>query len=91
MDAAEQRSLDMKPTLTLTAYNLGDATEADFDAFTSYVAEKIDDATGLNVTVEQHPFRSGPSTDTIVGATDEQQETIREAVESLWQSWCAQG
>ncbi len=78
--------------VTLTAYNLGpDATEQDFDDWASYVAEHIDEATGLDVTVEQFGFTgrsSGGSTDRVSGATSAQTETIREALAALWERGC---
>ena len=74
----------MKPTVTLIAYNMGDTTEADFDGWCDYVDEHIDDACGFTVNVERAPFTSGPASDVITGATDEQEETIREALREFW-------
>lgn len=78
-------------SVTLTAYNMGpDATEADFDSFAALVADRIDDVTGLDVEVDQFAFTgSGQSEDRIDGATDEQREAIREALDGLWQEWCS--
>jgi hypothetical protein len=73
-------------TLILTAHNMGDVTGADFDAWAAHVTDRIDDACGFPVRVEQGPF-SGPGMlfeDRIVGATDEQTETVREAVRAMW-------
>lgn len=81
-------------TVTLTAYNLGpDATEAFFDEWAAYVASNLDEATGLDISVDQHAFtgrNAGGSEDTISGATDEQRETIREALSELWERGCAE-
>ena len=81
----------MAITVTLTAYNMGEnATEADFDAFAAFVAARIDERVGFEVSVDQSSFRNGPAADEISGASDEQRETIREAIEAMWGDWCAQ-
>lgn len=68
-----------KISITLTACNMGDVTEADFDAWHRYVCDHIDEALGFEVhEVDQHPFANGPAKNTISGATDEQEEAIRE-------------
>lgn len=81
-----------KIIVTLTADGMGpEADEADFDALASYVAERIDERTGLSVEVDQHAF-SGPgslSTNTIVGADSDERQTIREALDALWEEFCA--
>lgn len=82
-----------KITVYLTAYNLGpDADEAFFNTWFGYVADNIDGATGLDITVDKRAFtgrNAGGSDDTIEGATDEQRETIVLALEMLWESGCA--
>lgn len=78
-------------SVTLTAYNLGpDATEADFDAWASFVARWIDEAAGCYVVVDQHPFSNGPAADTIAAGCDEDEVAVREAVERLWEAWCGE-
>lgn len=77
------------PTVTLTSYNMGDATEAEYDAWTSYVCEHIDEHTGFEVAVEVDRF--GTAGDDRIVATDEQREAIQAALADLWQSWCADG
>lgn len=77
--------------VTLTAYNMGsEATEADFDAWASYVAEHIDEALDLTVEVDQHGFPGGPAEDTIQGATSDQRDEIRRylAVDG-WEAFCS--
>ncbi len=77
-------------TLTLTSYTTGFEDEADFDRWTSYVAAHIDEATGLDVTVEQTRFAApGQFADAISGATVAQEESITEAVREMWDnaSW----
>ena len=80
-------------TVRLTAYNMGPyATEADFDAWVRYVAANIDEATGLDVTVDAFQFAgrgAGGDEDEISGwETEEDRETIGEALEALWERGC---
>ena len=79
-------------TVTLTAYNMGpDATEEDFDSFAAFVSDRIDDRTGLDVTVDQFRFAgSGQGRDAVSGANEEQERSIRETLAALWDEWCAQ-
>lgn len=78
--------------VTLTAYNMGpDATEADFDSWAKFVNDAIDARCGFTVDVDQFAFvGSSSSRDRIANATDEQHDSIREAMVSLWDEWCAQ-
>lgn len=81
--------------VTLTAQNLGpDADEKAFDDWAAYVANNIDEASGVPVySVDQYAFTGrnmGGSEDTIEGATDEQRVAIREALEALWERGCAE-
>jgi len=85
-------------TLTLTAYNMGSAaTEADFDSFAALVARRIEELCapaglkGPAIEVDQFPFRGGPDRDKVRGATDDQEEDIREALRVLWEDWCTGG
>jgi len=81
----------MNPSVKLTAYNLGGyATEADFDAWAQYVAAHIDEACGFEVDVDQFRFVGGPAKDEVRDATDEQGETIREALRELWERGSAE-
>lgn len=77
----------------LTAYNMGaDATEADFDAWASFVAAHIDEAVGCEVaSIDQAPFRGAPARDGVSGATDEQECAIRRWLSHEgWEIFCAQ-
>lgn len=78
-------------SVILTAQNMGpDATEADFDAWANYVAARASEWLGFEVDVDQHAFCGGPAADTIVGGTDEQRESLREALShDLWDQACA--
>lgn len=67
-----------------------DATEADYDAWVSYVCERIDDATGLMVDVETRGPRD-VQTDVISGVSDDERTIVEEAKASLWDDWCAAG
>jgi hypothetical protein len=80
-------------TVRLTAYNMGpDATEEEFNAWTRYVAANIDEATGLDVTVNAFQFAgrgAGGDEDEISGwETEEDREAIVEALEALWERGC---
>jgi hypothetical protein len=66
----------MAITITLSSYNMGDATEQDYDAWVEYVREHICASCDLqDVDVNQAPFGAGID-ETISGADNEQQETI---------------
>lgn len=75
-------------TLTLGRDGMGpEADEADFDAWTTYVCGHIDEATGLDVAVEIRGARDAQD-DRIV-ADDEDRQTIDDALQSLWEAFCA--
>ena len=81
-----------KIEITLTAQNMGpDHSEADFDAWTSYVCEHIDDAVGFEVhEVAQFSFDGGPATDRVDGASVDQVEAIRNYLaHEGWDAFCA--
>jgi hypothetical protein len=62
------------------------ADEADFDAWTTYVREHIDEATGLDVAVETRGARCVQ--DDRVVADDADRQTIYDALQSLWEAFC---
>ena len=72
------------PTVTLTSYNMGDATEADYGAWAAYVCEHIDERAGFSVAVEVERYGAGPWRDVFSGCTYEQEETLREALRAMW-------
>lgn len=79
-------------TVTLTSYNMGDVTEADYDAWISYVSARIDERTGLDVTVDASPFGCGSSEDCISGYEDEDdRQIIQDTLYCLWDEFCADG
>ena len=72
-------------TIHLSSANMGDVTEADFDAWAAYVERHVAD----DVTVEQLPFgEAGP--DRISGGTEYERAALREMLShSLWDAFCA--
>lgn len=76
-------------SITLTSADMGDVTEADFDAWVAYVSERIDEFTGLDVTVDAARFGAGGA-DRIVAENDEDRQTLRRAISvDLWEKFCA--
>lgn len=81
-----------KISVTLTAANMGDVDETDFDLWTKFVTENIDEAMGFEVAeVEQHPFESGAARDTITGGTWAQREAIATWLSVTgWDDFCGE-
>ena len=79
------------PTVTLTSYNMGDVEAKDFDMWAGYVNEHIDARCGFTVNVDSFRFGESVDRDRVSGATDEQEETIRESLRGLWDQSCATG
>lgn len=91
-------SLSVRPiniTATLHADGMGEgATEADYDGWVAYVCDRIDEESGHEVSVRAE--RYGVAGDDTVTTDDrgddsEVREAVREALRSLWDSWCADG
>lgn len=80
-----------KITITLTAYNMGNVTEADFDAWARYVDEHVSEACGVEVlVVDQFAFGASEERDVVTGATDEQEERILDwLAHEGWGAFCA--
>jgi hypothetical protein len=76
--------------LILSAADMGDVTEADFDAWAAFVCNNIDAGVGFVVDdVDQHRFGHAGE-DTISGATDEQREAVRTWLSVTgWEEFCA--
>jgi len=87
-DKDEDEDEDEVTTLTLHSDGMGNATEEDFDAWTSYVTERIDARAGMPVKVERARF--GESGDD-VSRWDPNAETLRDILKGLWEEWCAAG
>jgi len=86
-----------RATLTITSYSFDPmATEADFDAWVSYVSSRIDERTGLDVTVESTRFERPEVFEDVIRAArwadqDDAEQTIGDALTSLWEEFCAAG
>jgi hypothetical protein len=84
----------MSAGVTLTSNNMGgNATSPDFDAWIEYVrahlAETIGEPSDF-VSVDSFPFGNGPAQDDVRGSATAR-DTVREALHSLWDSFCAEG
>lgn len=66
----------------------GSAAEEDFSSWVLFLCRLIDERCGFEVDVDERD-RGGVQSDTIIGATDEQRQTIDEAKRALWDEWCA--
>lgn len=82
--------------VVLTTHGMGDASEADFDAWASYVAARINERAGLDVSVDQARFGEGGGdrvnfADGVKDgdAPNDACETVREALRGLWDDFCA--
>jgi hypothetical protein len=76
-------------TVTLTSANMGDVTEADFDAWAAWVNERIDDVAGCPVNVEQFRFGSG-NVNAVSGLDDAAWEAVQRWLSGEgWDAFCA--
>lgn len=81
-----------KIQITLTAYNMGDAAESDFDAWAVWVANHVDEACNVDADVDQFTFGRGPDSDRVSGAADETIESVRAWLSTEgWEQFCAEG
>jgi hypothetical protein len=86
----------MSIEITLSASGMGDgADETDFDLWARYVAEQIDERTGLTVSVDQFTFTgpgSWPEDKIEIAGNDGEPadavETIKHALGALWEDFC---
>jgi hypothetical protein len=81
-----------KATLTLTAYNMGDVSEQDFDAWATFVANRIDELTKLDVTVIQRAFQGGASEDKVTCDCPlgcDCRDIVKETLHVMWDEFCA--
>lgn len=86
----------MSIKITLSASGMGDAAdETDFDLWARYVAEQIDERTGLTCEVDQFAFtgRGSWPEDKIEiagsdGEPDDAHETIKAALGALYEDFC---
>lgn len=78
-------------SITLTAYNMGDCDERDFQAWETYCEDHLAPDLGLaDVEIGMHNFNDAPERDTISGAAREQTDEIQRwlAVDG-WEAFCA--
>lgn len=78
--------------IVLTSYNMGDVTEADFDAWASWVASHVEMVFGVDATVDQFRFGESVVDDVVRGGN----ETLREEIAQWlsvdgWSDFCADG
>ena len=75
------------PTITLSAYNTMIEDQPEWDRWKSYVCEHLDAACGFEVNIDSFTIGRAPEQDRIDDATVEQELTIREAVQRLWDNY----
>jgi hypothetical protein len=79
-------------SVTLTAANMGDVTEQDFDAWASWVASHVDEACNVDATIDQFRFIGGPDADYIEGGSEETRASVKSWLSNEgWVEWCASG
>jgi hypothetical protein len=64
------------------------ANEEDFDAFVTYVCDRIDEECGFSVHVETHGPRDVQNT-VVTASDDEAEDTVKGALYRLWEAFCA--
>lgn len=76
-------------TVTLSSANMGNVTEADFDAWAAWVNARIDEVAGCPVSVEQFAFGASGS-DQTSGLDDATRETVLSWLRTEgWEAFCA--
>ena len=81
-----------KISVTLTAANMGNVDETDFDLWTKFVSENHEAALGFEIhEIDQHRFLGGPASDSITGGTEEDREAIRTWLSVTgWETFCGE-
>ena len=84
--------MNRQARVTLSPYNTGFSEESEWDAWVAFVCDRIDDAVGFEVDVcaEQWSSRVIVFDDLITGDA-EARTIVREAIQILWEAWCAEG
>lgn len=67
---------------------MGDVGAIDFGFWCDFVTANIDEACGFEVDVDAYRFGENPGRDCVLGATNDQEDTIREALMGLWDGFC---
>ena len=65
-----------------------DADEAFFDTWVAFVAENIDEATGLDIAVKTRDIRDVQS-DIVMSKDDPTADIVGEAMDALWDKFCS--
>ena len=79
-----------KITVVLSSYNMGEVDEVDFDLWRDFVSTRIDDAFGVNATVEQHGFGDA-SDDEVIAGPEVDADDIRSWLKTLaWEAFCGE-
>ena len=96
MSAAIRRSTVRKAVIILGRDGMGEASAEDFDSWVAYVTDHIDQLTGLDVLVnERSPREVQDDYIRVEGTADSDpaadKAMVREALCSLWESFCADG
>lgn len=80
-----------KIIVTLSSANMGDVDEIDFDCWTGYVIDCIDDGLGFEVAQVEQARYGGTDEDVIENATEEQRAAIVEWLSVTgWNEFCGQ-
>lgn len=79
-----------KPTITLTAYNIGTDDEEFWREWVDYVCQNIDEKAGFEVDIDTFRRNYPADEDRIENVTDEQREHLRVVLANLWESFCAE-
>jgi hypothetical protein len=74
----------------LSSAHMGDVDETDFDVWAEFVSERIEEATGLAIQVDQAPF--GEAGEDVISRADEHERaTVREWLSITgWEAFCGQ-
>lgn len=81
--------MSARVTVVLGRDGMGpESDEADYDAWVSYVADRIDKRSGLDVTVEESNPRD-VQIDQYSSDVDGNDEIVAEAISALWEEFCA--
>lgn len=78
------------PSLTLASGNMGPhATDADYDNWVEFVCEHVESLCGFDVDVDSRRFADGGDDRFCADGSD--RDTIRDALNTLWDRWCSEG
>ena len=79
----------MTPSVTLSAYTTNFTSETDWDAWVQFVTYNIDAACGFEVDVSAAPMSRGSAEDKVAADSNDEEQTIKEAIQRLWDDFCA--